>query len=167
MPGFPVLGSDASEGQEMPRHSACRHGSRRRGSASTCVLVLIPVMLAALLLAANAALFVDAHTALQDGSDAAALAGAQAFVHDDHLRGDAGSLHCLLAAARDEATLVAKQNAVLREGLDLQRNDGNRPDGDILLGTLDRSRGGTFTPLDPDEARPEVPRSINAARIPA
>jgi len=110
--------------------------------------VWLPFVLVALLgafaLAVNWARLWTIRAEMQNAADAAALAGANALVGDDLLRGDPSALPGLLQAASAEAIHYGGNNLVEGQPLVLLPNPSNLADGDVVFGTRDRPRGSPF-----------------------
>jgi hypothetical protein len=101
---------------------------------------------------------------LQDASDAAALAGADALVDDSLLREDHECHLRVWFAAREEVVRVAELNHVAAKPLILDPNWKNRTDGNILLGTLDNPFTKEFDEvLDPNPSLYHP--CVNAVRV--
>ena len=117
---------------------------RRQGAALTVLLLFtLPVLLAILCVAVNAAYLAEARTTLQNTADAAALAAVQSLVDDSWLIGDPVRQLNLIGAARSQAQYYAAHNPVLGQPLTLQlpaTATANPVDGDIIFAFLDKPR---------------------------
>lgn len=105
---------------------------RNEGIATIWAAITMLVLVSFMGLAVDMGLMVWNAQQLQIAADGAALAGAQ-FVRSDPVR------------ARDQAQLVGVSNRAAGVTVQLQRNDGNAPGGDIVFGRFDRD-AGTFDP---------------------
>src|SRR5947209_1436027 len=87
-------------------------GARRPGAAVVWLPLALLALLAIFALAINVGRLWTIRTEMQVAADAAALAGTDALVGDDLLRGDSGPLPGLLKASSAEAIHYAAQNLV-------------------------------------------------------
>src|SRR5581483_4172423 len=92
----------------------------------------------------SAAELVETKTQLRNDTDAAALAGVQTLVDDSLLRNDPNRMKELLPLARQNAQQYAELNLVQGQGLYLDPNPSNDPEGDIVFGTLAHPRSKDF-----------------------
>jgi hypothetical protein len=142
---------------------------RRSGKAALVLLLALPTMLLAMAMAFYAAELVETRTLLRNDTDAAALAAVQTFVDDRLLLGDPNIVLQILNdpnnGVRANAQLYAELNLVFGQGLYLDPNVNNDPNGDIVVGTLLTPRSKTF--LLPDLTKNSDPEwlSINAVRV--
>lgn len=136
----------------------------RRGSVAVYALIVLSLMLLVGLLAVNAPWMSTARTAIDGGSDFAALAGAGRMVDDTALFNDAGLMKSLAIHAGEEARKFGLRNTVTGEPLDFRLNPDNDPEGDIVVGISDGSRA-SFEPVNFSEADESVLREINAIRL--
>lgn len=126
-------------------------------------------MLLAMAMAFYAAELVETRTLLRNDTDAAALAGVQTLVDDRLLLGDPNFMYQLLNdpnyGVRVNAQQYAQLNLVFGQGLYLDPNVSNDPDGDIVVGTLATPRSKTF--LLPDLTKNTDPEwlSLNTVRV--
>ncbi len=146
-----------------------RDENLRRGSVlSTLVLLALPMLLLALMLAVNSGLLAETRIALHNAADASALAAAQALVDDRLLTHDALAILGVLENARQQAQRFLDANPVPGNArpVHLARNPDNAADGDIVFGTLHRPRDQQFVLASP---RPDNSflHLINAVRITA
>jgi hypothetical protein len=139
--------------------------ARRPAKAALALLLALPVMLLAMALAFYAAELVETRTQLRNATDAAALAAAQTLVDDRLLLNAPALMPPLLTRARQNAQEYAQLNLVFGQGLPLDPNLRNHPDGDIVFGTLAWPRSKTF--LLPDLSKPMDPAwlAINTVRV--
>lgn len=126
------------------RHQPLFSPMRRPGKAMLVLLVTLPVMLLAMSLAFYAAELVETRTLLRNDADAAALAAVQTFVDDSLLRKDPKRMKELLPRARQNAQQYAELNLVQGQGMYLDPNSSNDPEGDIVFGTLPHPRSKEF-----------------------
>ncbi len=151
------------------RASAVDLAPRRSGKATLMLLFSLPIMMLAMGMAFYAAELVETRTLLRNDTDAAALAAVQSLVDDRLLLGNPNVMLQLLNdpinGARVNAQRYAQLNLVFGEGLNLDANLANDPDGDIVVGTLALPREKTF--LLPDFTKKNDPEwlSINAVRV--
>jgi hypothetical protein len=144
---------------------------RRSGKATLMLLLAMPIMMLAMALAFYAAELVETRTLLRNDADAAALAAVQSLVDDRLLLGNPNLMLQLLNdpvnGVRANAQRYAQLNLVFGEGLSLDANRANDPDGDIVVGTLALPRDKTF--LLPDFTKKNDPQwlSINTVRVTA
>jgi hypothetical protein len=138
--------------------------SARPGAASVYLIVAVPVLLLAIVIALNAGYLVETRTTLQNSADAAALAAALALVDDRTLGGSPGAMPDLIAEATAEAQAYARVNPVLDEPVIIKPNPDNNPDGDIVFGALDRPRDSNFVIFDPVRDAEDL-GLINTVRI--
>ena len=139
--------------------------ARRPAKAGLALLLALPVMLLAMSLAFYAAELVETRTQLRNATDAAALAAAQTLVDDRLLLSIPTLMPSLLTRARENAQEYAQLNLVFGQGLQLDPNLSNQPDGDIVFGTLAWPRSKTF--LLPNLSKPADPEwlAINTVRV--
>jgi hypothetical protein len=120
----------------------CRWTSRRRGAIAGWVIVLFPVLLAALSLAVQAASFYHRRVELQNSADAAALAGLNALVpvDDTELFGapavPSTTRDAIFADARAVAHDYAGRNVFGGADPNLDTNPTNDPSGELVIGTI-------------------------------
>jgi hypothetical protein len=141
--------------------------SRRRGGASVYLIVSLPVLLLAIVVALNAAYLVETRTTLQNSADAAALAAALTLVDDRALEGGPGVMADLMGDATAEAQAYARMNPVLDEPVIIKPNPDNDPNGDIVFGALDRPHDKNFVVFDPTGLVAEGLRFVNTVRVTA
>ena len=142
-------------------------GPRRSGKAVLVLLLTLPILLLSMSLAFCAVELVEIRTQLRNDADAAALAGVQTFVDDYLLRNDPQRMKELLPLARRNAQQYAELNLVQGQGVVLEANPSNDPDGDIVVGTLLQPYSKEF--LLPDLMAQCDPKwlSINTVRVTA
>lgn len=104
---------------------------KQRGMASIWVILALPVIIAFLGLSIDVGFMVWSGQKLQDGADAAALAGARA-------------LRDGVMQARTAAVNIGAANDVAGDAIQLNSNPGNSPNGDVIIGRFDRT-SRTFT----------------------
>jgi Flp pilus assembly protein TadG len=107
-----------------------RARNRRHGTVVILVAVVLLVLVGFIGLALDSGVAALTLHQIQNATDAAALAGARLVLTDPN-------------QARDAAVQLAAANTTAGTPLQLQRNDGNAPDGDIVLGRYER-KYGTF-----------------------
>jgi hypothetical protein len=122
-------------------------------------------MLLAMALAIYAAELVETRTQLRNATDAAALAGVQTLVDDRLLLGQPAQMATLIERGRQSAIEYAQLNLVFGQGLQLDANLRNDPEGDIVFGTLAWPRSKTF--LLPDLSKRSNPEllAVNTVRV--
>lgn len=122
------------------KHSA-RRGSRRRGSGTLLMLVIVLVMMAVLGATIELALVYQVHLQLQGAADTAALAGAVELLDDDVLRpGNRPNLHDDVRRARRAAVAYAAANVAAAVPVECDANFENDPAGDVVVGWVDEPR---------------------------
>ncbi|MEX0745882.1 MAG: TadE/TadG family type IV pilus assembly protein [Phycisphaeraceae bacterium] len=107
---------------------------RQRGMALIWVALVLLVLIGIIGLAIDFGYLWWVSQQLQQGADAAALAGTPHVLDDPD-------------AARAAAMQIGAANTVAGTSITLNLNGGNAPDGDIVIGRFDRSTG-VFTPTD-------------------
>ena len=144
----------------------CQSWHGRAGTAGVTLLIALPVLLVLIGLVVYIGLLRDVHHEAQGGADAAALAGARLLADDSLLLRNHyhTPMQNRVRQARQMAQTIGQLNFAGDERLNLDLNDSNNPDGDIVIGHLDRPLGGTFTPLPPDVNNWEN-ALINAVRV--
>lgn len=122
------------------------NANTRRGSAIVQVTVSSTVLLGFVALAVDVGHMYAARAEMQSAVDAAALAGTGVLLTDERLKG-AYELESVIASARSAASEYAALNTVVGRHLEIDLNEGNSPNGGIVVGFLDdpRDRGA---PLD-------------------
>ena len=105
-----------------------KFAARNEGIASLWTVILITLFVAFTGLAIDTGYLVWTGQKLQIGADAAALAGAQRLRYEP-------------AMVRPAAINVALANSAAGEVIQLRPNDGNAPDGDVVIGRFDRDTG--------------------------
>ncbi len=118
-----------------------RTPTRRKGAGSLVGLMTLPALLLLVGLVFYVAHLRGTRDEAQNGSDAAALAAAMAFVCDDFLSGKAVRCEECLVRSRIAADNLTRANFAGGEQLSLQENDKNDPEGDIVFGFLDQPFG--------------------------
>ena len=112
-----------------------RNGKARRHAHRGALIVLFAIVLVVLLLVTAFALDLGmlyvAKTELQRSADAAALAGTEELLKQTSRRLEAGTGvdNAESDLVRQSAISFAEQNAVIRQGPALQRNDANSSPG--------------------------------------
>jgi hypothetical protein len=139
---------------------------RRHGIAGLPALLVLPVLLLLAGLVFYVGLLRDSRTETQNGADAASLAAARALATDDLLTNDPERTQNRVRQARAAAVTLARMNFAGGEQLQLDPNELDDPEGDIVLGHLDRPLSGTFEPLGADRSE-WIGHRINAVRITA
>jgi len=109
--------------------------NRRRGNATAMTLISIPVLLGCAALVIDSGNLYNTRSELQRAADAAALAGAWELLHDSRIAEESGTWEGI-PNARQKAAYYAAQNPVQGQPPEVDLNDGNAPDGDILIGYL-------------------------------
>jgi hypothetical protein len=144
----------------------CRYRRSRAGVSGVSLLIALPVLLALIGLVVYVGLLRDVRYEAQGGADAAALAGARLLADDTLLlrEGYQTLMQTRVRQARQMAQTIGQLNFAGDERLSLDLNDTNDPEGDIVIGQLDRPLGGTFRPLPPDVASWDN-SAINAVRV--
>jgi len=108
---------------------------RRRGAVLVFTAALLIVLLGITALAIDYGYILVIRAELQAAADAAALAGAGSL-RDDALLTDAGSMSDTIYQARSQAVYFTQLNTAPRGTVLIDRNDGNSPDGDVVVGAL-------------------------------
>jgi hypothetical protein len=139
--------------------------AKRRGAASIYLILSLPVLLLAIVVALNAGYLVETRTTLQNSGDAASLAAALTLVDDRVLVDGAAAMPDLLAEATAEAQKYAQLNPVLDKPVIIKPNPTNDPEGDIVFGALERPRDSNFVVFDPAGPGAEDLGLINTVRI--
>jgi Flp pilus assembly protein TadG len=122
--------------------------NHRRGIALVWLAICMIVFIGFVGLGTDVGWLVLSAQQLQTGADAAALAGAR-YVKVDH------------TLTRDAAVAVGGDNKAAGSYLTLNRNDGNAPDGDVVVGRYDQNTN-TFTPqLEATNAVKVVARRVS------
>jgi len=148
-----------------PHSGSLFSGRRRSGKAGLVLLLSLPVLLLVMALAFYAAELVETRTLLRNDADAAALAAVQTFVDDSLLCNDPQRMKELISLARQNAQQYAELNLVQGQGLYLDLNASNDPDGDIVVGALAQPRAKEF--MLPNETAHSDPAwlHINTVRV--
>lgn len=111
----------------------------RRGNILVLMALLLVVLVAIIAFAVDVGMIAAAKGQLQRTADAAALAGASAiYVPSTGTSQEVYALTPELIDARQEAQSYAASNGVMALSPHVNLNSANEPDGDILLGRLDR-----------------------------
>jgi hypothetical protein len=138
----------------------------RTGVSGLSLLIALPVLLALTGLVVYVGLLRDVRYEAQGGADAAALAGARLLADDSLLLKE--NYHALMQGrvrqARQMAQTIGQLNFAGNKRLSLDLNDPNNPEGDIVIGQLDRPLRGTFRPL-PADVDSWDNSAINAVRV--
>jgi Flp pilus assembly protein TadG len=122
--------------------------NHRRGIALVWLAICMIVFIGFVGLGTDVGWLVLSAQQLQTGADAAALAGAR-YVKVDH------------TLTRNAAVAVGGDNKAAGSYLTLNRNDGNAPDGDVVVGRYDQNTN-TFTPqLEATNAVKVVARRVS------
>ncbi len=140
-----------------------RH-NRRRGVSTVTLLLVTPVLLLLVGLVVYLGLLRDARGTAQHGADAAALAGARLLADDALLLPNSPRFQQRLMQARQAAQALGQMNFALDERLQLDANADNDPDGDIVIGRLDRPLNGTLIAYS-EGAAPASDWPVNAVRV--
>ena len=138
----------------------------RTGVSGLSLLIALPVFLALIGLVVYIGLLRDVRYEAQGGADAAALAGARLLAEDSLLLRDRYQtpMQTRVRQARQMAQTIGQLNFAGDERLSLDLNVTNNPEGDIVIGQLDRPLRGTFRPLPPDPESWDN-SAINAVRV--
>lgn len=141
----------------MPNATRKKKKRSRQGN----ILILMALMLVALLgiiaFAVDIGVIATAKGQLQRTADAAALAGASAiYVPQTTTTDEVYALAPKLTEARYSAQTFAASNNVMARSPFIDLNASNQPDGDIILGRLDRYWDQS-EPLDPYS---DMPNSV-------
>lgn len=123
----------------------------RRGAATLLFLLFLGVFLAALALAVDGASLWSARQELQVAADAAALAAVQTLADDAALAVPPGRMALVVEQARKAAIRVGLNNPVAGLPHAFDASVANRPSGDLVVGFLDDSRSGSFSPAGADD----------------
>lgn len=144
----------------------CRCWRGRAGASGVTLLIALPVLLVLIGLVVYVGLLRDVRYEAQGGADAAALAGARLLADDSLLLRSRYQtpMQNRVRQARQMAQTIGQLNLAGDERLNLDLNESNDPDGDIVIGHLDRPLGGTLTPL-PADGNAWDNASINAVRV--
>ncbi len=148
-------------------HPGQRRNRSRRGAVLVIVLLAMPVLVAAMLLAINSQRLGETRTELQTAADAAARAAALAFVDDRALLGRPEIFQELSDRARDQALRFAAENTADGSAVILDANQANDPDGDIAFGILDTPRSRHLIPVNPRSSDGAYLPFINTVRVAA
>lgn len=132
-------------------HSAKPRLTARRGAVVVQVMIFSVAMLGMGALALDIGSLHVARTEMQRTADSAALAAAWELLDDDRLRG-APDLSEESTAARARAVEFATMNRIVNGIAVMLANDGNLPDGDVVLGYLNdpRNRNEELSYNDPN-----------------
>jgi len=123
----------------MPKKGNIAHGtfgSLRRGQVTVAVALSVVTLISFAALAVDVGMLYTTKAELQRAADATALAATWELVMDERrLLGATGVSQAVLDS-RTRAVEVAAENPVLRNGIEVDRNEGNAADGDIVYGWL-------------------------------
>ena len=142
-----------------------RPGRRRRGAVSLFLVLTLPALLLAVVLALHAAEVTDARERLQHTADATALSAVEVLVDDDVLLRDPERMRQLFEQARREARAYHGANPVCGSAPELDLNRENRPGGDVVLGFVDSARECRLEPLRPGKASDPYLHLVNGVRV--
>ncbi len=119
-----------------------RHAARR-GVAGLWVLVMVPALVGVLLFVVDAAVIWQAQGEAQTAVEAAALAAVREYALDNVSYDD---------DARDAAEAYAAGNTAASSPVFVDRNVGNFPSGDVVLGVITGAGPFTFDSSSPPAA---------------
>jgi hypothetical protein len=138
----------------------------RRGTITPFFLIALIVLMAALAVAIDYSFLAETRVEIQNATDAAALAGAAAFVDDSALFNSPAAAQNLIIQSRLEAMKYAQLNRVAGSPLLLSDNPNNFANGDIIFGYIDDPATKVFVQAqnlnDPSNT---FLTSINAVRV--
>jgi Flp pilus assembly protein TadG len=109
----------------------------RRGVAAVMFGLMLPILIGFASLSVDVSMIAVARGQLSRAADAAALAGAQALVSENLVRGTSNS--AAIPTANTQAVSFAQKNPVLGATPVLTANPSNVSTGEILVGYLDTS----------------------------
>lgn len=153
-----------------------RRTDRRRGAAAPWIIMMLPVLAAAMALAVEYASLSHRQVQLQNAADAAALAAANAeapatlldgpdLVHDLLLTDRADRQNKVILDVRRAALAYAGRNPFPGGDVPLNANVTNAADGELLLGTLDGPNAVPNWMIPPLTADSLYNPHLNAVRV--
>jgi Flp pilus assembly protein TadG len=106
-----------------------------RGKVLVLTAFLMPVIVGGLALSVDTAIVAEGRAQLQTVADAAALAGALQLADNNRVTGT-NNINPEMNAAQAMAVAIGQKNLVLTDVPVFQTNNGNSPNGDIVIGYL-------------------------------
>jgi Flp pilus assembly protein TadG len=117
-----------------------------RGTTAVMFAVFLPLIVGMMALAVDTAVMTTARDQMSTAADAAALAGVQQLVTNNHLTANP-NLSVEISAAQSHATSIGQSNSILGSNAMIAANSGNSSTGDVVVGYLNTaSNTSTISP---------------------
>lgn len=127
-------------------------GRRRPGNVVAQIAIAGTALFGFAAVAIDVSMLYLARNQAQVAADAAALAAAHALLTEDRLHGEGQALWAV-DDARTSGVDYGLMNAILRKATQLDRNEGNAPEGDIVVGYMPDPEGNPELMLFDDPTR--------------